>query len=174
MSQLAWGRLVSAEFRDKVRALAAQHGRDPSEFMSCMAFETGETFSPSVRNKVSGATGLIQFMRPTAVSLGTSLEVMAVMTAEHQLDFVSAYFRPYVGRLHNLGDVYMAILWPLGIGKEDSAVLFDRADPRHPAYFIQNRGLDWNSDGKITRAEAYHGVANKLTRGLLPQFCWTE
>lgn len=36
--------------------------------MACMAFETGETFSPNEPNKAdSGAVGLIQFMPKVAI-----------------------------------------------------------------------------------------------------------
>lgn len=41
--------------------------------MAAMAFESGETFSPSIKNAAgSGAVGLIQFMPSTAKALGTS------------------------------------------------------------------------------------------------------
>lgn len=174
MSPLAWGRIVSAEFRKKVRALAAAHGRDPSEFMGCMAFESAASFRADIRNSAgSGAVGLIQFMPQTAAALGTSTEELAAMTPEQQLDYVDRYFQPYCGRLHNLGDIYMAILWPAGIGKLDNAVLFDRADVHHPALYLQNKGLDLNRDGKITRGEAYKRVHDTFNRGLLPQFVWT-
>jgi hypothetical protein len=56
--------------------------------MAAMAFETGETFSPSIKNKASGATGLIQFMRSTAKGSGTTTAALAEMTAVDQLDFV--------------------------------------------------------------------------------------
>ncbi len=174
MTPLAWGRVVSAEFRNKVRALAAAHGRDPSEFMACMAFESAASFRADVRNGAgSGAVGLIQFMPPTALRLGTTVAAMVVMTPEQQLDYVAKYFEPYRGHLHNLGDVYMAILWPAGIGKSDDAVLFDQADPRHPKLYVENKGLDWNKNGQITRGEAYQRVRDSLTRGLLSQFVWT-
>src|SRR4051812_1834879 len=57
-----------------------------------MGFETGTTFSPSIRNAAgSGATGLIQFMPSTARSLGTSTDAMAKMTDVAQLDYVAKY-----------------------------------------------------------------------------------
>lgn len=167
--QLAWGARVSAAFRARVLRLAEQHGADPSDFMACMAFESGETFSADIRNAAgSGAVGLIQFMPQTAASLGTSTGALANMTPEAQLDYVARYFKPWIGRLKNLGDIYGAILWPAMIGRSDAYVLFDQADEKRPKLYIQNRGLDFNKDGKITRAEACAAVVAKRVKGLKP------
>lgn len=149
---LAWGAKVSARFRDKVRGISSRLGNDPSDMMTCMAWESGRTFSPSVKNMAgSGATGLIQFMPKTALGLGTSTAALAAMTAEQQLDWVEKYFQPYKGKLHNLADLYMAILWPAGVGKAMEYVLWDKAT--RPTTFRQNAGLDVNKDGVITKAE---------------------
>lgn len=149
---LAWGAKVSPAFRDKVRAIAARLGCDPSDLMSCMAWESGRTFSPSVKNMAgSGATGLIQFMPATAKGLGTTVEKLAALTAEQQLDWVEAYFQPYKGRLSTLADLYMAILWPAAVGKPLEHVLWDKAT--RPTTYRQNAGLDANKDGRITKAE---------------------
>lgn len=164
---IAWGAKVSPNFRDMVRRIGVRLGVDPSHLMACMAFESGRTFDPAIRNAAgSGATGLIQFMPQTAAALGTSTEILAALSACQQLVFVEMYFRPWKGRLKTLSDVYMAILWPGAVGKPDSYVLFDEADKKHPKRYIQNRGLDWNDDGKITKGEASAGVAKMLTLGL--------
>lgn len=163
--QIAWGARVTAMFRGLVIGMCRRLIiPDPSWMMSCMAFETGETFSPSIRNSAgSGAVGLIQFMPATAAALGTSIEALAVMTAENQLTWVEEYFRPYKGRMGNLGDLYMAILYPKAIGKPDDFVLF-----ANNIAYRQNSGLDINHDGTISRREAYAKVAAALDRGLLP------
>jgi len=165
---LAWGARVSRIFSDRVVWIAEQLGMPedgPNWIMACMAWESNETFSPSITNMAgSGATGLIQFMPATAASLGTSPAVLAAMSAEDQLNYVYKYFLPYKGRLQNLGDVYMAILWPAGIGKPDSYVLWDRG--ARPTTYRQNAGLDANKDGAITRFEAVAKVQDKLEKGL--------
>lgn len=165
---MAWGAKVSPLFRERVWWIADTLGLNPDDLMACMAWESGETFSPSVKNAAgSGATGLIQFMPSTAVSLGTSTAKLAAMTAEDQLNYVYKYFRPFAGRLHNLGDIYMAILWPKGVGQADSYVLWDAG--RQPTTFRQNAGLDINKDRKVTRAECLSKIEGKLTKGLLPE-----
>lgn len=168
---LAWGKKVSAEFCQRVREIADSLGTDPNYLMACMAFESGETFSPAIKNAAgSGATGLIQFMPSTAQALGTTTEELASMTAEEQLDYVESYFESKRGRLSSLEDVYMAILWPAAVGKPTDYVLFDRKDPDHPKRYLQNAGLDFNKDGIITKAEAAARVQQKLKKGLSPEY----
>lgn len=161
-TQIAWGRKVSPRFKSKTVLIAAVLGCDPSHLMAAMAFETGETFSPSVRNAKSGATGLIQFMPKTAKALGTTTEALSAMSAEDQLDFVGAYFVPHEGKLGTLADLYMAILWPRAVGRPDATVLFSSPS----ATYAQNAGLDANRDGQVTKGEAASKVQAKLVRGL--------
>lgn len=162
---LAWGARVSSAFRSRVRAICSQLAiENPDWLMACMAFESGETFSPSIKNGAgSGAVGLIQFMPSTAKALGTSTEALAAMTAEDQLHYVKEYFKPYAGRLRSLSDVYMAILWPAAVGKPESHVLWTAAT--RPTTYRQNAGLDGNVDGTITKAEAAQKVMKKLIKG---------
>ena len=137
--------------------------------MSCMAFESAETFRADIKNAAgSGAVGLIQFMPSTAKDLGTSTESLAAMTPESQLDYVEKYFKPYSGKMKNLGDIYMAILWPAGIGKSDDWVLWNQAD--RPTTYRQNSGLDINKDSVITRGEAIKKIREKAVRG--EQYRW--
>jgi hypothetical protein len=168
---LAWGAKVSSLFRRKVIAIAMDIGFDASWLMSYIAFETGETFSPSVKNPQSDATGLIQFLPSTAIGLGTTVEKLAAMTAEEQLDYVHDYFKPYKGRIQTFSDGYMAILRPTGIGKPEDFALI--SDPESKAY-VQNKGLDLNKDGNITKAEAAAFPRAKLDKGLQPNFASTE
>ena len=165
---LAWGAKVSSEFRRRVRDLCDDLEINPDHLMACIAFESAETFRPDIRNGAgSGATGLIQFMPATAKGLGTSTDELAAMTAVEQLEFVRRYFRPYRGKLSTLADVYMAILWPRGIGKPADWVLWD--SETRPTTYRQNAGLDLNRDGVITKAEAAAKVRDKLEKGLRPE-----
>jgi len=170
--KIAWGAVVTPDFCKAVIATCKNLGiPDPSYLMACIAFETGETFSPAIKNSAgSGAVGLIQFMPSTAKALGTTTAALATMTGEDQLEFVWKYLRDYRGRLKTLGDVYGAILWPAMIGKPDDYVVFDRNNTKSPKLYSQNRGLDYNKDGKITKAEVVAKVQGKLTKGLQPPY----
>ena len=163
--KIAFGAKVLPEFKQKVLQVAASLELDANYLMAAMAFESGETFSPSVANAAgSGAVGLIQFMPRTAQLLGTTIDALKNMTAVQQLDYVEKYFRPYAGRLHTLEDLYMAILWPAAIGKHDDHVLFDQLNT--PKAYAQNKGLDRNRDGKVTKQEAARAVRAKLNKGI--------
>lgn len=164
---LAWGAKVSKTFRDRVFWIETQLGMPADYLMAAMAFESGESFRPDVRNAAgSGATGLIQFMPATARSLGTTVERLAAMTAEDQLNYVYKYFKPYNGRLKTLADVYMAILWPRAVGKPESYVLWTR--DKEPTTYRQNAGLDADKNGAITKAEAAGKVQASWSRACSP------
>jgi len=159
---LAWGSVVDQSFRVKVREIAGRLNVDPSWLMAIMAFETGNTFSPGIKNAAgSSATGLIQFTKSTAISLGTTTQALGRMSAVEQLDYVEKYFNQYKGRLGNLADCYMAVLWPKAIGKPSSYVLWTSPS----STYNQNAGLDKNRDGTVTKQEAAGRVEDSLKRG---------
>lgn len=158
---MVWGAKLTLPERNAAASVARAIGFPVDWLMACIAFETGETFNPAIVNKLSGATGLIQFMDRTAISLGTTTAALRAMTITEQLAWVRAYFEPYKGRLHTLEDVYMAILYPAAIGKPDSFVLFDAPKKAYD----QNAGLDANKDRIVTKREAAARVREKLWRG---------
>jgi hypothetical protein len=136
----------------------------PSWFMACSGFETGRTWSPSVKNAAgSGATGLIQFMPSTAQGLGTTIENLELLSATSQLYYVEQYFKPYAKRVGSLNDMYCSILMPRYIGAAGSDVIF----AGEGVSYRQNAGLDANHDGEVTVDEACAGPQRLLTEGLL-------
>jgi hypothetical protein len=142
-------KLTPPELR-KLVDVALGLGMDPDHLAAVISFETGGTFSPSIKNPGSSATGLIQFMESTARRLGTTTAELAGMSVIEQLDWVARYFASWSGRLHSVADVYMAVFAPVGVGQAESFVLY--ADPT--AAYQANKGLDSNGDGTITKGEA--------------------
>ena len=159
--EIAWGKKVDAPFKRKLMAISAELGVDPNYLMAAMAFESGRTFSSSIQNPKSRATGLIQFMPATARHLGTTVEALKRMTPVAQLDYVRRYFEPYRGKLRDLSDVYMAILWPKAVGKPASHVLFARGTVQYKL-----NPLDTNHDGVVTKVEAASRVQQHLIEGM--------
>ncbi|HRC85556.1 MAG TPA: LysM peptidoglycan-binding domain-containing protein [Thermoanaerobaculia bacterium] len=160
---LIYSNQVSPEFATRVREVAGRLGIDPNYLMAVMHFETGGTFSPSIRNGAgSGATGLIQFLPSTARGLGTTTAELAQMSAVDQLDYVEAYLRPYANRMTNVEDAYMAVFQPAAIGQPSDHVLFSRGS----LAYSQNAGLDINGDGHITKGEAASIVRQRYEAGL--------
>lgn len=168
---LAWGAKVPHAFRAKVFTICRDLGwgdEHPSWLMACMAFETGRQFRSDTRNPHSSATGLIQFMAATARGLGTTTLKLAAMREVDQLDYVRRYFQPYAHRIHSLEDMYMAILWPRGVGQIIEYVLWKTGTR---AYAV-NRGLDANRDGRVTKREAAKKVRAQLVAGMRYPNVW--
>jgi hypothetical protein len=162
---IAWGAKVSHAFKTKVLTICRRLKVETDYLMSCMAFETGKSFSPSIHNAAgSGAVGLIQFMPATARAMHTTTAALGAMTAVQQLDYVERYFASRIatyGQLRSLEDVYMSILYPAAIGQPDTHVLFNRGTTA----YTQNAGLDSDRDGVITKFEGASAVRKMLVEG---------
>jgi len=182
---IAWSAKVSPAFAARVVKMAADlqipdvvvnngngstiQASGADQLMACMAFESGETFSPTIKNGAGAPYyGLIQFGAAAAKDCGTTVDALVKMTAEQQLEYVYLYFKPLTGKLRSVSDLYMKILWPAAVGKPEDFVLWSKG--ARPTTYSQNQGLDVNKDGFITKAEAASKVYDKLTRGLQPQF----
>ena len=138
-------------FIDKVNSVASKLGVSPTDLLACMAFETGRTFDPSLRNRI-GATGLIQFIPSTAKGLGTSTENLAGLTRDQQMDYVEKYFmNGPLSRVSNptLEDLYMAILYPKAVGQPNDFVIFTAGTKAY-----EQNPLDVGNKGYVTKADA--------------------
>lgn len=186
-SDLIWGAKVSCEFRKKVVEICKDlwpknYMVMANNLMACMAWETGESFSPSAKNPKSSATGLIQFMSDTAKELGTTTSALAKMTAVKQLDYVKKYFENIRNKNYEFVDFYLRILFPASMGKVDEHVVFSRDGEglnkndrnykeRINAYGV-NAGFDTNpkygnGDGMVTKGEIKKGIQKYIDKGKL-------
>jgi len=148
-------------FIKAVKATAKSLNCSHIDLLACMAFETGRTFNPSLRNSI-GATGLIQFIRPTAIGLGTTTDALAAMTRVEQMVWVEKYFKKGpVAKVASpqVEDLYMQILWPVAVGKPLDYVLFRAPDKAYE----QNKGLDKEKKGYVTKSDAAGKVRDQLT-----------
>lgn len=147
-------KINSTAFIKRVKDVASILGIPPEWLMIVMNYETAGTFSPSVRNPHSSATGLIQFMAATARDLGTTTDELARMTNVQQLDYVLKYLQNVQrahGSFNRLVDVYLAVFYPASIRQPETFVYPDRV-------YAVNRGFDVNGDGRITKLE----IENKI------------
>jgi len=151
-----WKAKKSAEFLNKTAAIAKELGGNVNHLMAIMQFES--RLNHQAVNRLSGATGLIQFMPSTARGLGTSTSELLAMNEIQQLDYVRKYLMPYQGKLNTIGDFYCSVLWPRCVGKSDSEVLFSAPSIE----YRQNNGFDKNRDGIITKAEMTALVSGRL------------
>ena len=164
---------ADTEFLDKVASVSSELGFDPNDLLRVIDFETAGSFSPKAQpirkdgTKISSATGLIQFLEETAKGLGTTTADLYNMTAVEQLDYVKKYFEPKKDKIKNFGDLYMAVHWPVGVGKDDSYVMYrkDSEDPKIRAAYNSNKSLDTNDDGTVTRGETLARLFSATGKG---------
>lgn len=133
------------EFRQQIVTLAASLGVDPNHLAGVMSFES--QFSPFARNRYTGAIGLIQFLRKTATSLGTSLQDLKKMTRVEQMKYVGKHYAPYARRMKRPQDVYLAVFSPKYIGASDDVVM---AREGSNAYAWNKSAFDKSNKGFYT------------------------
>lgn len=139
-------------FAEKVVKYADLLNTNPDWLMLLMYFES--RLNPAAQNSTSKATGLIQFMPPTARYLGTSTDELKQMKGSDQLDYVYRYFKPYKGKLGTLTDVYLTIFYPYAVGKPGTYVLGSHLTEEIVKKIAdQNPIFDYNKDGQITKDE---------------------
>jgi hypothetical protein len=170
---------VRSAFEKEVIAISKrQKISNPNDLMITMNSETAGTFSPSIQNKSSGATGLIQFMPKTAIELGTSVAALAKMTHLEQLVYVEKYISMHRGYLRDgrklpekpplvdLDDVYLLIFYPAAVGKPASHVIAKAGQ----AVYTQNRGVDVNKDGNLTVDDFAKFARRLVPKTYIPQY----
>ncbi|MEZ2445930.1 hypothetical protein AB6805_29650 [Chitinophaga sp. RCC_12] len=119
-----------------------------------IAFETGGTFNPAIKNKQSGATGLIQFLESTAEGIEKGLYLrLPHMTFQEQLGYVEKYFLQWKKTFplppREAFDVYALMLHPALFNKPDETVFAIQGTKR----FDWNRAFDLDGNGTITKGE---------------------
>jgi hypothetical protein len=143
-------RLHGKDFIPKVRDISERQGFKPEWLMAVMFNESG--LKASARNRLSGATGLIQFMPRTAQWLGTSVDALGQMSGVQQLNWVQKYFSTFEkGSLKSGADLSLANFYPLAVGKEPEFVLGSEiSDKRARLVRNHNRPMDVDRDGYIS------------------------
>jgi hypothetical protein len=125
---------------------------DPGWLANLMNFETGGSFDPGIRNRSSGATGLIQFMPKTAAGMGTTTDALARMSQLEQMDWVERYLERKTDRgMSEPTDVYMAVFFPVAMGKGADFSIYDwyvrnRGQGAADGYLRQNAGIETAGD----------------------------
>ena len=155
------------EFKLKVIEIAEKLGINPDWLMLVFYIETAAVKFGVINHRIQnsiGATGLIQFLKSTAVSLGTTTDELKKMSNVKQLEYVYKYLRPYAGRMKSYQDVYLAVFFPAAIGKPDGWVLQSKTlSPETIA--SQNQLYDLNRNGKITVGEIKQKILSFIPKG---------
>lgn len=147
------------QFLNRTRQIAAALGIDPDWLMVVMKIESD--LNPAAVNRMSNATGLIQFMPVTAAGLGTSCTELKSMTNVQQLEYVYKYFKPWAGRLHSAIDLYIVTFFPAALGKPDNYIL-QTATLKADTIAGQNMAYDLDKNREITAGELRASISKRL------------
>ncbi len=161
------GTQYGPEFLAKVKQIAQKINCDYRDLIAVMDAESGIQ-----TNRWNGRTavGLIQFTQVTCdefkrvYGLNVTKDQIARMSVLEQLDLVDKYFQMTLnanprlkGKKISRGDLYALVFLP---GRSEREILCTRDEREHPEYYRQNRGLDLNKDGKITKSELAQRVSD--------------
>lgn len=106
---------AGAALAQKIVEVAARLECSSYALANLINFESAGTFSSSVKNQISGATGLIQFYPTTMKRMGVTAAQLSAMSPVEQMDWVEAYLRPYEGKLTSEQALYMAVFQPVAM-----------------------------------------------------------
>lgn len=139
---------ISPEFAKEVVKVSSEIKCNPEDLTALMKLE-------SHLNPAEGKhrVGLIQFGESTAKNLGTTKDKLRAMTPSQQLEYVKKYFEqskadakiPQDKEL-SAGELYGLVFAPSRVSKD---VLCKKGE----ACYDGNSKLDFNHDGKITKAD---------------------
>ena len=141
---------------------------DPGWLANVMWFES--LLDPSKTNASFGCTGLIQFCPNSgAQKVGKTTDELRRMGAIEQMDYVEAYLREYRGRMNSSADLYMAIFFPIAVGKGPNYNIYN--------WYLTNKGAAsaaryLEANAGIRTAGDYQSYADRRAR--LPTALRTE
>lgn len=172
-------------FKAKVKTISQLLGIKPDWLMAVMRHESN--VKHDAVNPYTNATGLIQFMPTTAISLGTSVEALKQMTNVEQLDWVYKYYNLWKKAGAEYKEAYhlfLATFYPAALIKNyisDKNYKFgsEKSDTYAKTVATQNKGFDLDNDGYISTKDykTYHNLlfakyglsvgAKKYVKGLI-------
>lgn len=93
-------------------------------------------------------------MPKTALSLGTTVDALRAMSNVEQLDYVHKYFARHRGKIRSYSELYLVTFYPYALNQPDLFVFGSEVSPaRVKIIYEQNKGVDLNKDGVITKGE---------------------
>ena len=159
---------ITIPFQNKVKEVAQRLEVNPSWLMAMMHFETAGTFSAQITNQL-GYTGLIQFGVATARELGTTTAQLRLMSEVEQMEYVYKYFLRYKSKIKNYVDMYLAVIFPVALGKSSDFVI-QTSSISAEKFRNANPIFDLNKDGEVTVAEIEKQMISRIPFNYLDEF----
>lgn len=149
-------------FLDKIREIEDKIGVERNAIYRIIKHESG--FNPSIENNI-GCIGLIQFC-PYPIGSGkysvkgtkyTKSQLLS-MSGLEQLKLVEDFYKPVIGKIKDIGDLYMYTFLPAAINenKPDSFVIGIKGSKNkiwgisQNSLYVQNKGFDADNKGYYT------------------------
>lgn len=156
-----WLRNAPGEVANELRAIAKRHQWDVNALACIVELESGG--NPQAQNKQEGkvvATGMIQWTESTARQYGTTMADIFKMSQVEQLALAERYWEnAYKTPPTEVGDYYMGVFWPSGMGKPDATVIAHAGTN----VYDWNKGLDVTKDGVLTLGDVRTVFRNKYS-----------
>ncbi len=179
--EMIYGDMISAEDQAKVREYAEELQTTANDLMSVFATETIGKFDPAIRanGNPDGAVGIIQFTETAITDMNKrraeqglgpiDKEMLSQMTFSQQLDHARDYLRDTMEARGVEGPVtreelYLAVFAPAAIDNANSDAIYTASGSS--TNYQNNRSLDTNNDGSITRGEIVARVNDWYGRGM--------
>lgn len=143
---------TDSDFINAVQLCANTLNLSYVDMLACMHLETGGKMDPAITNSL-GYTGLIQFGKAAATSIGTTTDALRAMDRSTQCQYVTKYFK-----FNNLNgkapsprlvDIYLTILWPAAVGKPENYVIWAGGSAQYNANPAFDKSLP-NPTGSVT------------------------
>ncbi len=150
-------------FLKGLHKLAEKWELDPAHLLALMASESS-LFADNMND--GGYAGLIQIGPDTAKEMGTTVEALTKMSRAEQLVYVDKYFQKWgLPKRATKGELYQAVLAPSTLHYYDEGVGLGADEYIYKsgsAAYEENKPLDLNDDGFITRRELGARIDRKM------------
>lgn len=135
-----------------------------SYLLACMNFETSNTFRTDIKNNVSNAIGLIQFMPAKLKEWGINSKDFGNLSFENQLNYVFKFFVEYnyIKKCKFLEDYYLSIFYPSAVGKDPDNIIARKGTE----LYKQNRAFDIHDKGFYTASDIAAPVITRYWEGM--------
>ena len=143
-------------FLEGLVEMSKRLGVNPGDMLAKMASES--SLMPNAQHPDTLATGLIQMIPSTARAQGTTVEALKGMSRAEQLPFIEKFLKKSlsgVERPVSPGHLYTATFLPAFVKEKEDFVLASRdgslpkGRPESADWYAGNKGLDFDSDGRI-------------------------
>lgn len=141
---------------------------DPNALMVVFVLETFAKKTGKIDHLIKNSLnyrGLLQFSPANLRAMGYTVETFEKLANYEQVEqVVYKYLKPYSGRMRCLADIYLAVLFPVAIGKPDNFVLqhgkltAEKVARANPLY-------DIDKDGDIEVGEVKRRLAEYIPAG---------